>query len=62
MSLNLDNMSLADVLKVLPSLSESDQRVLEAQLAKLEELKEGLYRMVGDGHTADHSPVGRIVQ
>lgn len=39
MSLNLDNMSLADVLKVLPSLSESDQRVLEAQLAKLEELK-----------------------
>lgn len=39
MSINIDNMSLADVLKVLPSLSESDQRVLEAQLAKLEELK-----------------------
>ena len=39
MALNIDNMSLADVLKVLPTLSESDQRVLEAQLAKLEELK-----------------------
>jgi predicted phage terminase large subunit-like protein len=39
MSIDVNNMSLADVLKVLPSLSESDQRVLEAQLAKLEELK-----------------------
>jgi predicted phage terminase large subunit-like protein len=39
MSIDVSKMSLADVLKVLPSLSESDQRVLEAQLAKLEELK-----------------------
>ena len=39
MSLDVSKMSLADILKVLPSLSESDQRVLEAQLAKLEELK-----------------------
>lgn len=40
MQLDASQMSLADVLKILPSLSESDQRVLEAQLAKLEELKE----------------------
>lgn len=39
MNLDINAMSLSDILKVLPSLSESDQRVLEAQLAKLEELK-----------------------
>jgi len=39
MSVDVSKMSLADILKVLPSLSESDQRVLDAQLAKLEGLK-----------------------
>jgi predicted phage terminase large subunit-like protein len=39
MNVDVSKMSLADILKVLPSLSESDQRVLDAQLAKLEGLK-----------------------
>ena len=39
MAATTPTMSLADVLKILPNLSESDQRVLDAQLAKLEELK-----------------------
>ena len=36
----LDNLSLADIEKVIPHLSEGDLRVLEAQLTKLEKLKE----------------------
>ena len=40
MSFDLENFSLADIDKVLPHLSESDMRVLEAQLVRLEKLKE----------------------
>lgn len=29
--------------------------------SKLEELKQGLYSMVGEGHTKDN-PIGRIIQ
>ena len=39
MTLDPSNMSLADIVKILPTLSEADQRVLDAQLAKLEEMK-----------------------
>ena len=39
MAATTPTMSLADVLKVLPNLPESDRRVLDAQLAKLEDLK-----------------------
>ena len=37
---NLGNVSLADIEKVIPHLTEGDLRVLEAQLVKLEKLKE----------------------
>lgn len=40
MAFDLENFSLADIEKVLPHLSESDMRVLEAQLVRLEKLKD----------------------